>query len=99
MNPYAKIMSLRVVPEGDERADVARAVLYAVNNGAKIINMSFGNYENTGQTELLEDFEYAASQDVLIVHAAGNDSRDINNIIHSPSRKGGSEKLKKRGLK
>ena len=40
-------------------------------------------------------FEYAASQDVLIVHAAGNDSRDINNIIHSPSRKGGSEKLKK----
>jgi len=94
VNPYARIMALRVVPEGDERAkDVSRAVVYAVENGAKIINMSFGNYEKTGQKELLEAFEYAASKGVLIVHAAGNDSLNINKIIHSPSRKGGSNKL------
>ncbi|MBG07899.1 MAG: hypothetical protein CME68_04025 [Halobacteriovoraceae bacterium] len=94
VNPYAKIMALRVVPEGDERAkDVSRAVVYAVDNGARIINMSFGNYENTGQKELLEAFEYASEKGVLIVHAAGNDSLNINKIIHSPSRKGGSEKL------
>ena len=94
VNPYAKIMALRVVPEGDERAsDVSRAVIYAVENGARVINMSFGNYENTGQAELLEAFEYAAEKGVLIVHAAGNDSLNINKIIHSPSRKGGSKKL------
>ena len=94
VNPFAKIMALRVVPEGDERSsDVSRAVLYAVENGAKIINMSFGNYENTGQAELLKAFEYAAEKGVLIVHAAGNDSLNINKIIHSPSRKGGSKKL------
>ncbi len=94
VNPYAKIMALRVVPEGDERArDVSRAVIYAVKNGARIINMSFGNYENTGHKELMNAFEYAASEGVLIVHAAGNDSFNINKMIHSPTRKGGSKRL------
>ena len=65
----------------------------------KIINMSFGNYENTGQAELLKAFEYAAEKGVLIVHAAENDSLNINKIIHSPSRKGGSKKLLILGLK
>ena len=94
VNSKAKIMSLRVVPEGDERAkDVARAVLYAAHNGAKIINMSFGNYENTNQEELLKAFEFAADKGVLIVHAAGNDALNTNDLTHSPSRKGGSQKL------
>ena len=38
-----KIMSVRTVPNGDERdKDVANAIRYAVDNGASVVNMSFG---------------------------------------------------------
>ena len=74
-----EIMSIRAVPNGDEYdKDVALAIRYAVDNGAKVINGSFGK-SFSPYTEWVSDaIKYAASKDVLIVHAAGNDSKDID---------------------
>jgi len=84
---HAKIMVLRAVPNGDERdKDIANAIYYAVDNGAKIINMSFGKYY-TPSKEILDDaIKYAKSKDVLFVHAAGNDAKDKNNEDSYPTR-------------
>jgi len=72
-----KILAVRLVPDGDERdKDVANAIRYAVDNGAKVLNMSFGkSYAHNKQT-VDEAVKYAESKDVLLVHAAGNDSED-----------------------
>lgn len=72
-----KIMSVRAVPDGDERdKDVANAIRYAVDNGASIINMSFGKGFSWNE-EIVEDaIKYAAKNDVLLVHAAGNSAQD-----------------------
>lgn len=70
-----KIMAIRAVPDGDERdKDVANAIIYAVNNGAQVINMSFGK-DLSPQKELVDRaLKYAESKDVILVHAAGNES-------------------------
>jgi cell wall-associated protease len=74
----ALIMPIRVVPEGDERdKDVANGILYAVNNGAKIINMSFGKNYKWDKAIVDDAIKYAEQRGVLIVHAAGNDN--LNN--------------------
>jgi subtilisin family serine protease len=74
-----KLMSLRAVPNGDERdKDIALAVRYAVDNGAKVINMSFGKGYSPNQREVFEAFKYADSKGVLLVHAAGNDNADVD---------------------
>jgi len=66
------IMSIRAVPNGDERdKDIANAIRYAVDNGAKVINMSFGKYYSPNKSMIDEAVKYAASKDVLLVHAAG----------------------------
>ena len=65
-----KIMSIRNVPEGDERdKDVANGIRYAVDNGAKIVNMSFGKGYSDFPLTVKEAIGYAASKDVLLVHA------------------------------
>nr|WP_299386261.1 S8 family peptidase [Allomuricauda sp.] len=75
-----KIMSLRAVPNGDEYdKDVALAIRYAVDNGAKIINCSFGKSFSPNPGWVHDAIKYAASKDVLIVHAAGNDGNDLDN--------------------
>ena len=77
-----KIMVLRVVPDGDERdKDVANAIRYAVDNGAKVINMSFGKGYSYNKTLVDDAVKYAADHDVLMVHAAGNDGQnnDVSN--------------------
>ncbi len=72
-----KIMALRAVPDGDERdKDIANAVRYAVDNGAKIINMSFGKGFSPNKPLLDEAFSYAAKQGVLLIHSAGNDGQN-----------------------
>ena len=77
-NPI-QIMGLRVVPDGDEYdKDVALGIRYAVNNGAKIINMSFGKSFSPEQAWVDSAIRYAASKDVLIIHSAGNESYDLN---------------------
>jgi subtilisin family serine protease len=76
----ASIMSLRTVPDRDEYdKDVALAIRYAVDNGAKVINASFGKGFSPNAEWVYEALEYAASKDVLFVQAAGNDGADLDN--------------------
>lgn len=80
------IMSLRAVPNGDEAdKDIAFAVRYAVDNGAKVINMSFGKSYSPHQKEVAEAFQYAASKGVLLVHAAGNDGTNLDVANNFPT--------------
>ncbi len=73
-----QIMTLRVVPDGDEYdKDIALAIFYAVDNGAKIINMSFGKSFSPEKRWVDSAIEYAASKDVLIIHAAGNEKSNL----------------------
>jgi len=78
-----KIMAIRAVPNGDERdKDVANSIRYAVDNGASIINMSFGKAYSPYKRVVDEAVKYAESKGVLLVHAAGNDSKN-NDLIPS----------------
>lgn len=84
---HIKIMVVRCVPNGDERdKDVANAIRYAVDNGAKIINMSFGKYYGTNKAAVDEAVKYAMNRDVLIVHAAGNEGYNLKGKQHFPTR-------------
>ncbi len=77
--PGIQIMGVRVVPDGDEYdKDVALGIRYAVDNGAKIINMSFGKSFSPEQIWVDQAIRYAAAKDVLIIHAAGNEYYDLN---------------------
>jgi len=82
------LMSLRAVPNGDEfDKDIALAIRYAVDNGAQVINMSFGKAYSPHQKEVYEAFKYASDKGVLLVHAAGNDSKDIDVEPNFPTYK------------
>lgn len=73
------IMSIRAVPNGDEYdKDIALGIRYAVDNGAKIINGSFGKSFSPNAQWVYDAIKYAASKDVLIVHAAGNDGANLD---------------------
>lgn len=81
------IMAVRVVPDGDERdKDVANGIRYAVDNGAKIINMSFGKAWVKDKKTVDDAVKYAESKGVLLIHAAGNESTNIDEITHYPCR-------------
>ncbi|MFY0631901.1 MAG: S8 family peptidase [Flavobacteriaceae bacterium] len=81
-----KLMAVRVVPDGDEYdKDVALGIRYAVDNGAKVINMSFGKGYSPKVQWVYDAIKYAAEKDVLIVHAAGNDSKDIDVQANFPN--------------
>jgi subtilisin family serine protease len=72
-------MPIRAVPNGDEYdKDIALAIRYAVDNGAKVINGSFGKDYSPHKDWVFDAIKYAESKDVLIVHAAGNDSKNID---------------------
>lgn len=74
------IMSVRAVPNGDEYdKDIARGIRYAVDNGAKVINGSFGKSFSPNAQWVYDAIKYAADNDVLFVHAAGNDGADLDN--------------------
>ncbi len=78
-----RIMMVRTVPNGDERdKDVANAIRYAVDNGAQVINMSFGKGYSPNKDAVDAAVKYADSKGVLMVHAAGNDGEDL---AESPS--------------
>jgi cell wall-associated protease len=83
-----KIMSVRCVPNGDERdKDVANAIRYAVDNGATILNMSFGKKYSWDKKVVDDAVKYAESKGVLLIHAAGNDGIDIDVTTHYPCKK------------
>lgn len=82
-----KIMVVRTVPNGDERdKDVANAIRYAVDNGAQIINMSFGKGYSPDKDIVDEAVRYAEENNVLLVHAAGNDSKNIDEENNFPNK-------------
>lgn len=82
-----KILSLRAVPDGDERdKDVGNAIRYAADHGARVINMSFGKSLSPNKEYVWDSIRYAGARNVLIVHAAGNDSLDNDKNTHYPSR-------------
>jgi len=89
-------MSVRAVPNGDERdKDVANAIIYATNNGAQIINMSFGKGFSPNKELVDKAVAYAESKGVLLIHAAGNDGDDNDTDANFPNRnykKGGESK-------
>ena len=81
-----EIMSVRAVPDGDERdKDIANAIRYAVDNGAKVINMSFGKGYSPNKDAVWDAIKYATNKGVLLVKAAGNDNVDIDTDIHYPT--------------
>lgn len=83
-----RIMPVRVVPEGDERdKDVANAIRYAVDNGASIINMSFGKDASFNKKVVDDAVQYAVSKDVLLVHAAGNSSLNLDEESNFPNKR------------
>lgn len=83
-----KIMIIRAVPNGDERdKDIANAIRYAVDNGASIINMSFGKYYSPEKQAVDDAVKYAQSKNVLLIHAAGNESKNKDVEDNYPTRK------------
>jgi subtilisin family serine protease len=81
-----RIMMLRAVPDGDEHdKDIALAIRYAVDNGAQIISMSFGKSYSPQKQWVDEAFAYAESKNVLLVHAAGNDSKNVDTADNFPN--------------
>lgn len=81
-----KILSVRTVPNGDERdKDVANAIRYAVDQGAKVLNMSFGKAYSPDKEVVWDAFKYAEKKGVLLIKAAGNDDLNIDVDIHYPT--------------
>jgi subtilisin family serine protease len=81
------IMTIRTVPDGDERdKDVANAIRYAVDNGARVINMSFGKAYSWDKAIVDEAVRYAMKKDVLIIHAAGNEHKDLDKEDNFPNK-------------
>lgn len=74
-----RIMAIRAVPNGDEYdKDIALAIRYAVDNGAKVINGSFGKSFSPHSDWVRDAIKYAADKDVVFVHAAGNGGDDLD---------------------
>jgi subtilisin family serine protease len=81
-----QILTVRAVPDGDEYdKDIALGIRYAVDNGAKVINGSFGKAFSPHKQWVYDAIKYAESKDVLIVHAAGNDAKDIDKEDNYPN--------------
>jgi subtilisin family serine protease len=81
-----RIMMIRAVPDGDEHdKDIALAIRYAVDNGARVINMSFGKSFSPEKKWVDEAVKYAESKNVLLVHAAGNDAVNIDSVDNFPN--------------
>jgi subtilisin family serine protease len=77
---------VRTVPDGDERdKDVANAIRYAVDNGAHVINMSFGKGYSPRKELVDEAIRYADERGVLMIHAAGNDGENVDSVANYPN--------------
>ncbi len=91
---HVRIMAIRAIPQGDEYdKDVALAIRYAVDNGACIVNMSFGKDYSPHSAWVYDALKYAESKDVLLVQAAGNNHRNLDSVDVFPndSRNGAVE--------
>lgn len=85
--PAVELMVIRAVPDGDERdKDIANAIRYAADNGARVINMSFGKGYSPYKAAVDEAVRHAEQKGVLMVHAAGNDAEDLDSAPNFPNR-------------
>ncbi|MCZ8354899.1 MAG: S8 family serine peptidase [Cyclobacteriaceae bacterium] len=86
IKPNITIMPVRIVPSGGDEydKDVANGIRYAVDNGAKIINLSFGKYYSPNVKWVEEAISYGVTKGVLFVHAAGNEGFDLDVKNHFP---------------
>ncbi len=85
--PEVSLMIIRAVPDGDERdKDIGNAIRYAVENGANIINTSFGKSYSPRKFYVDEALQFADENDVLIINAAGNSSQNVDSIISYPNK-------------
>jgi subtilisin family serine protease len=83
-----KIMMIRAVPDGDEHdKDIALAIRYAVDNGARVVNMSFGKGFSPEKKWVDEAVKYAQGKGVLLIHAAGNDAANNDTTDNFPNPK------------
>jgi len=83
-----RVLTIRTVPDGDERdKDVANAIRYATDHGAKVINMSFGKAYSSDKRVVDDAVRYALKKDVLLVQAAGNSNEDIDSVSNFPNRR------------
>ncbi len=83
-----QVMMVRTSAEGDEYdKDIATGIRYAVDNGAKVINMSFGKSLSPDKKFVDDAVRYALSKDVLLVQAAGNSKRNIDGFDNFPNPK------------
>jgi subtilisin family serine protease len=81
-----RVMMIRAVPNGDEHdKDIALAIRYAVDNGARVINMSFGKNLSPEKSWVDSAVRYAESKGVLLIHAAGNDNADVDTTDNFPN--------------
>ena len=81
-----KIMPLSISPSGDEHdKDIALAIRYSVDNGAKIINMSFGKEFSLHKKWVIDAYKYAEKHDVLLVHGSGNNSFNVDENPYYPN--------------
>ena len=81
-----RIMMIRAVPDGDEHdKDIATAIRYAVDNGAQVISMSFGKDFSPEKEWVDEAVKYAETKGVLLVHAAGNDAKNVDSTDNFPT--------------
>jgi cell wall-associated protease len=84
--PAAKLLPVRCAPNGDEYdKDVASAIRYAVDNGAKVINISLGKYTSPQADMVNAALQYAAAKDVLVITAGGNNHLNIDTIPYYPT--------------
>jgi subtilisin family serine protease len=69
----------------DQDKDVANAIRYAVDNGARIINMSFGKFISPLKSWVDEAVKYAEIKGVLLIAAAGNEATNTDSLVYYPS--------------
>jgi len=87
ISDHVWIMSIRTVPNGDERdKDVANAIRFAADHGARVVNMSFGKSYSPDKKVVDEAVKYALSKDVLLIQAAGNEGKNIDREPNFPNR-------------
>ena len=82
-----QVMMVRALPPGGDEydKDISLAIKYAVDNGAKVINMSFGKSFSPQKKWVDEAVKYAEDHDVLLVHAAGNESNNLDSVDNFPN--------------
>jgi hypothetical protein len=76
MSWYNKVMPVKVLDEtgAGSTYSVAQGIIWATDNGARVINLSLGNYVDA---EFLHDaIRYAYDRDVVLIAAAGNDNTE-----------------------